>query len=50
MDYLAEHQIGIESCITSNVQTSTVSSIEKHPIKDFLQHGILPRSIPMTLR
>ena len=41
MDYLAEHQIGIESCITSNVQTSTVSSIEKHPIKDFLQHGIL---------
>ena len=41
MDYLAKYEIGIESCITSNVQTSTVSSIEKHPIKDFLQHGIL---------
>ncbi len=26
MDYLAEHRIGIESCLTSNVQTSTVAS------------------------
>ena len=25
MDY-AEHRIGIESCLTSNVQTSTVAS------------------------
>ncbi|WP_419238163.1 adenosine deaminase [Photobacterium leiognathi subsp. mandapamensis] len=41
MDYLAEHKIGIESCITSNIQTSTVSSIKDHPIKPFLEHGIL---------
>lgn len=40
MDYLAEHQIGIESCPTSNVQTSTVSDYQTHPIKKFLAHGI----------
>ncbi|WP_130834976.1 adenosine deaminase [[Erwinia] mediterraneensis] len=41
MDFLAEHQIGIESCLTSNLQTSTVSSLARHPLKRFLQHGIL---------
>ena len=41
MDFLAEKRIGIESCITSNFQTSTVASIESHPIKQFLDHGIL---------
>lgn len=41
MDYLAEHNIGIESCLTSNIQTSTVESLEQHPIKRFLEHGIL---------
>lgn len=40
MDYLAEHQVGIESCPTSNIQTSTVSDYESHPIKQFLAHGI----------
>ena len=41
MDFLAEHRIGIESCLTSNIQTSTVSSLVRHPLKRFLQHGIL---------
>ncbi|MGB5445302.1 MAG: adenosine deaminase [Psychromonas sp.] len=41
MDYLLEHRIGIESCLTSNIQTSTVSSLAKHPIKTFLEHGVL---------
>ena len=41
MDYLAEHKIGIESCITSNIQTSTITDIKAHPIKAFLEHGIL---------
>ncbi|UAB70283.1 adenosine deaminase [Vibrio sp. SCSIO 43132] len=40
MDYLAEHSIGIESCLTSNVQTSTVESLAAHPLKTFLEHGI----------
>jgi len=41
MDFLAENNIGIESCITSNMQTSTVTDIKAHPIKAFLEHGIL---------
>jgi adenosine deaminase len=40
MDYLAEHSIGIESCLTSNVQTSCVSDYPSHPLKTFLEHGI----------
>lgn len=41
MDYLAEHKIGIESCLTSNIQTSTVESLHSHPLKQFLEHGVL---------
>ncbi|ENM5766476.1 adenosine deaminase [Vibrio mimicus] len=41
MDYLAQHRIGIESCLTSNLQTSTVTSLATHPLKRFLEHGIL---------
>ncbi len=41
MDYLAEHRIGVETSLTSNVQTSTVPSYAEHPIKRFLQAGIL---------
>ncbi|MGL5283025.1 MAG: adenosine deaminase, partial [Plesiomonas shigelloides] len=41
MDYLAEHRIGIESALTSNVQTTTVSALAAHPLKTFLQHGIV---------
>ena len=41
MAYLAKNKIGIESCITSNIQTSTVASFETHPVKTFLEHGIL---------
>lgn len=41
MDYLVEKRIGIESCLTSNLQTSTVDSLSLHPIKQFLEHGVL---------
>ncbi|HEC8344893.1 TPA: adenosine deaminase [Providencia rettgeri] len=41
IDYLVKHQIGMESCLTSNIQTSTVSSLAKPPLKAFLQHGVL---------
>ncbi len=41
MDYLAKNKIGIESCLTSNIQTSTVESLETHPLKQFLEHGVL---------
>ncbi|QKJ87086.1 Adenosine deaminase [Paramixta manurensis] len=41
MDFLAEQQIGIESCLTSNIQTSTVAHLAHHPLATFLDHGIL---------
>ena len=40
MDYLAEHKIGVESNLTSNVQTSCVPDYPSHPLKTFLEHGI----------
>ncbi len=41
LDYLAKHKIGIESCLTSNIQTNTVPSLAEHPLKTFLEHGVL---------
>ncbi|QTH04902.1 adenosine deaminase [Vibrio fluvialis] len=41
MDYLAKQRIGIESCLTSNIQTSTVESLALHPLKRFLEYGVL---------
>ncbi|WP_434524773.1 adenosine deaminase [Photorhabdus asymbiotica] len=41
MDYLVENCIGIEACLTSNLQTSTVNSLLDHPLKRFLEKGIL---------
>ena len=40
MDYMAQHNIAIESCLTSNFQTGTVKDLANHPIKTFLQRGI----------
>ncbi len=41
LDELAQRGIGMESCLTSNVQTSTVASLQAHPVKTFLEHGLL---------
>ncbi|QCJ70032.1 adenosine deaminase [Providencia heimbachae] len=41
IEYLAKHKIGMESCLTSNIQTSTVVSLAQHPLKTFLAHGVL---------
>jgi len=40
MAFLAEQNIGIESCLTSNIQTSTVASLAQHPLKTFLEQGV----------
>ncbi len=40
MDYLKEHQIPLEVCVTSNVQTKGVSSAAEHPILKLLEYGI----------
>lgn len=41
MDELARLGIGVESNLTSNVQTSTVPDYLAHPLKTFLERGIL---------
>ncbi|MBN2385385.1 MAG: adenosine deaminase [Anaerolineales bacterium] len=40
MDYMARQRIGVESCLTSNVQTSCVPDYASHPLRTFLEHGI----------
>ncbi|MEW6982984.1 adenosine deaminase [Colwelliaceae bacterium 6471] len=40
LDYMREHNIAIESCLTSNFQTGTVKDLSKHPIKIFLENGL----------
>lgn len=40
MEQLALRNIGIESCPTSNLHTSTVASYEQHPLPQFLEAGI----------
>jgi adenosine deaminase len=41
MDYMAKHRIGIETSLTSNVQTSTVPDYASHPARRFLERGML---------
>jgi adenosine deaminase len=41
MDYLLEHQIGIECNLTSNVQTTTVPDYPHHPMRVFMEKGLL---------
>ena len=44
ISYMAEHRIGVESCLTSNVQTSCVPDYPSHPLKTFLN-----KCIPATI-
>ena len=39
--YLADKKVGIEANLTSNVQTSTVSEYSSHPLRQFLENGLL---------
>jgi adenosine deaminase len=41
MEYMADKRIGIESNLTSNVQTMTVKDYVSHPIRRFLERGLL---------
>jgi len=41
MDYLAEHRIGLEVNLTSNLQTQAIPDLISHPLRQFLEHGIL---------
>lgn len=48
MDFLANKGIGIESCLTSNIQTSTVASLAQHPLKNSSNTVFWLLSIPTT--
>jgi len=41
MDFMLENKIGIETSLTSNVQTSCVKDYARHPLKQFLEKGLL---------
>lgn len=41
VEYVIAHHIGLETNLTSNVQTSTVASYTEHPLKAMLDAGML---------
>ncbi|MDP1578764.1 MAG: adenosine deaminase [Candidatus Didemnitutus sp.] len=41
LDHLAAHRIGLEVSLTSNLQTNTVPDYPSHPLKQFLDRGLL---------
>lgn len=41
VDFLLQKRIGIEANLTSNVQTSTITDLVSHPLRDMLARGLL---------
>jgi adenosine deaminase len=41
MDFMANNNISIECCLTSNFQTGACTNIAQHPIKAFMERGIV---------
>lgn len=41
MDFMANNNISIECCLTSNFQTGACTNIAEHPIKTFIERGIV---------
>lgn len=41
MEYMVNHNIAIESCLTSNFQTGTITDLSQHPLKTFLAKGLI---------
>ena len=40
LNYVRDRQIALEVCLTSNMQTKSVSNLKEHPIKDYFQSSI----------
>ncbi len=41
MELITEREIGVESCLTSNIQTGVVPGYGQHPLPQYLQRGML---------
>jgi aminodeoxyfutalosine deaminase len=41
MDHLAERQVPVEICLSSNVRTGCCTSIQQHPLGEYIQRGML---------
>lgn len=41
MEHLAEHQIPLEVCPTSNIATRAVEDLDEHPVREMVQAGAL---------
>ncbi len=41
MDLIRRESVGIESCLTSNIQTGVVAAIAQHPVPEYLRRGLL---------
>lgn len=41
VEYLLEHRIGLEVCITSNLHTGVVERYRDHPVRQLFEHGLL---------
>jgi adenosine deaminase len=40
MNYVNDHRIALEMCLSSNVQTGAVTRLEDHPVKYYLDQGL----------
>ncbi len=40
MQYVNDHRLALEVCLTSNVHTGSVSSIQEHPFKYYYEQGL----------
>lgn len=40
LDYVNDHRIGIEVCLTSNLQTGVVGSFDTHPFREYFDRGL----------
>lgn len=41
VDFVVDHRIPVESCVTSNLQTKAVASLKEHPFREYFDRGVV---------